>query len=102
MLRNAKFIEFLNVWYSTCIIIMSLISYIRMNNDLSLLSLILSIGLIVSIVYVNATGLRDRSLAMKQNYIDLQLLLLELERDKDINHEQPDIMGLAGGYQIHV
>ena len=87
LLRKAVYIESLNVWYSTCIIIMSLISYIRKNNDLSLLSLVLSIGLIVSIVYVNATGLRDRSFALKQNYIDLQLLLLELESDTDTKHE---------------
>jgi len=34
--------------------------------------------LTISIVYANTTGLRDRSTVLKQNYIDLQVLLDQL------------------------
>lgn len=78
LLKTAEFIERLNVWYSIVVIILSLISVVTQDDQLSLISLICSIALTVSLFYANAKGFRDRSLALKQNYIELQLLLDEL------------------------
>lgn len=78
LLKSAKFVEFLNVYYSIFIITLSLISLIEHNDQFSFASIVLSIVLTISIVYANATGLRDRSTALKQNYIDLQVLLDQL------------------------
>lgn len=76
LLRSAKFVEFLNVYYSIFVITLSLLS--EHNDQFSLASIVLSIALTISIVYANTTGLRDRSTALKQNYIDLQVLLDQL------------------------
>ena len=78
LLRSAKFVEFLNVYYSIFVITLSLLSLIKHNDQFSFASIVLSIALTVSIVYANTTGLRDRSTALKQNYIDLQVLLDQL------------------------
>ncbi len=78
LLKSAKFVEFLNVYYSIFVITLSLFSLIEHNDQFSFASIVLSIALTISIVYANATGLRDRSAALKQNYIDLQGLLDQL------------------------
>ena len=78
LLRSAKFVEFLNVYYSIFVITLSLLSLIEHNDQFSFASIVLSIALTISIVYANTTGLRDRSTALKQNYIDLQVLLDQL------------------------
>lgn len=61
--KSAKFVEFLNVYYSIFVITLSLISLIEHNDQFSFASIVLSIALTISIVYANATGLRDRSTA---------------------------------------
>ena len=78
LLKSAKFVEFLNVYYSIFVITLSLLSLIEHNDQFSFASIVLSIALTISIVYANTTGLRDRSTALKQNYIDLQVLLDQL------------------------
>jgi hypothetical protein len=78
MLSNAKYIEALNIYYSIFVIIVSLISLTKHDNTLSIISLSCSIALTISIVYANATGYRERYSSLKQNYIELQLLLDQL------------------------
>lgn len=78
LLRSAKFIEFLNIYYSIFVITLSLLSLVKHNDQVSLASIVLSIALTISIVYANTTSLRERSTALKQNYIDLQSLLDQL------------------------
>lgn len=88
LLKSAKFVEFLNVYYSIFVITLSLLSLIEKNDQFSFASIVLSIALTISIVYANATGLRDRSLTLKNNYIDLQQLLDQLSYIKDTETEK--------------
>ena len=88
LLKSAKFVEFLNVYYSIFVITLSLLSLIEKNDHFSFASTVLSIALTISIVYANATGLRDRSLALKNNYIDLQKLLDQLSYIEDTETEK--------------
>ncbi|MSA70660.1 SLATT domain-containing protein [Holdemania massiliensis] len=78
LLSHAKYIEILNVYYSIFIILISLFSLSKQDNFLSIFSLACSIVLTISIVYANTIGYRERSVALKQNYINLQLLLDQL------------------------
>lgn len=96
LLGSAKFIEFLNVYYSIFAIIISLLSFVEHNNKLSLASIVLSIVLTISIVYANTTGLRDRSTALKQNYIDMQILLDRLSCIE--NGDTKSVMEISGKY----
>lgn len=96
LLSHAKFIEALNVYYSVFVIILSLVSLTRQDNILSLISLALSIALTISIIYANSTGCRERSFALKQNYIDLQMLLDQLSYiDAD---DQESVIGVSAKY----
>lgn len=78
LLRDAKYIEFLNVYYSILVIGLSLLSLLNHNDNLSLVSTLFSIALTISIIYANTTSMRERSCSLKQNYIDLQTLLDQL------------------------
>lgn len=78
LLLHAKYIEILNVYYSIFVIILSLLSLIGQDNLLSIISLVCSIALTISIIYANSAGYRDRASSLKQNYIELQLLLDQL------------------------
>lgn len=83
LLSHAKYIELLNVYYSIFVIILSLISLTEQDDALSMVSLVCSIALTISIIYANAAGYRERSLSLKQNYIELQLLLDRLSYIND-------------------
>lgn len=87
LLASAKFVEFINVYYSIFIILLSLLAYVKKSEQISLAALILSIALTVSIIYANSTGLKERSATLKKNYIDLQALHNRLlctdAKDKD-------------------
>ena len=96
LLKSAKFVEFLNVYYSIFVITLSLISLIEHNDQFSFASIVLSIALTISIVYANATGLRDRSTALKQNYIDLQVLLDQLSYIKATETEK--VLAISNKY----
>lgn len=83
LLNNAKFLDFINVYFSIFTILLSIFSLdpskfseTMINSDkLPLFSLAISVVLTISIVYASSLGYRDRSAALKQNYIALQSLL---------------------------
>ena len=96
LLSHAKYIEILNVYYSIFVIILSLISLTEQDNLLSIISLVCSIALTISIIYANSAGYRDRSSSLKQNYIELQLLLDQLSSTNDSDTE--GIMSISTKY----
>ena len=90
LLRAANFIDFTNVYYSIFLILLSLISispYTDNSGMLSYVSLAGSITLTISIVYAASLGYKERSTALKQNYIALQGLMdrLKFIDDNDKN-----------------
>lgn len=87
LLDRARYIEVLNVYYSIFVISLSLISLTEHNDMLSMISLICSIALTISIIYANTAGYRERSFSLKQDYIELQLLLDRLTCIDDTDTE---------------
>lgn len=96
LLSHAKYIEILNVYYSIFVITLSLISLTMQDNSLSIISLVCSIALTISIIYANSAGYRDRSTLLKQNYIELQLLLDQLSCTNGDDVKQ--IMNISAKY----
>lgn len=96
LLSCAKYIELLNVYYSIFVIILSLISLTNHDNLLSMVSLVCSISLTISIIYANSVSYRDRSSVLKQNYIELQLLLDQLSCIKGDDVES--VMNISAKY----
>lgn len=91
LLRAASFIDFINVYYSIFLIILSLISISPFCNDNGLTSyvgLAGSISLTISIIYATSLKYRERSAALKQNYIALQKLLDRLSLTSDDNSDE--------------
>jgi hypothetical protein len=86
LLSTAKYIETLNVCYSIFVILLSMLSLKENNDQISFTGLTSSIVLTILIIYANATNFRERSSALKQNYINLQLLL-----DRLTNIEASDV-----------
>lgn len=79
LLAMANFIDFVNVYYSIFLILLSLIPTSsdapESNTILSYVNLACSITLTISIIYATSLGWKERSAALKQNYIALQSLL---------------------------
>lgn len=89
--KAASFIDFTNVYYSIFLIILSLLSISPFCNDNGLTSyvgLAGSISLTISIIYATSLKYRERSAALKQNYIALQKLLDRLNLLNDENSEE--------------
>jgi len=89
LLRKEKFIQLMNIYYSCIIIILSIISLVYSDNKLSMLSLIMSISLTLSILYLNSQKYADSAASFRDNYVHLQRLEYEL------NHiEESDIASM--------
>lgn len=103
LLKAANFIDFINVYFSIFLILLSLISISPYADDsgmLSYVSLAGSITLTISIIYAASLGYKERSMAFKQNYIALQGLINKLafigdteeEKIQDIQQEYNDLL----------
>lgn len=109
LLKTANFIDFVNVYYSIFLILLSLISispYVDNSGILSYVSLAGSITLTISIVYASSLGYKERSAALKQNYIALQSLLNGLQfikgdDEKEIQRIQQDYNELLNNVENH-
>lgn len=90
LLKTANFINFINVYYSIFLILLSLISispFADKSGLLSYVSLAGSITLTISIIYASSLGYKRRSTALKQNYIALQGLMDRLKFTNDTDKE---------------
>ena len=91
LLKAANFIDFINVYFSIFLILLSLISISPYADDsgmLSYVSLAGSITLTISIIYAASLGYKERSMAFKQNYIALQGLINKLAFIGDTEEEK--------------
>lgn len=90
LLSNAKLTEFLNIYYSIFVLILSLLSFIytKHSYNLSIASTILSLTLTISITYANTIRFRERSENLKINYIEMQSLLHQLELIKETDEDE--------------
>lgn len=108
LLKAANFVDFMNVYYSVFLILLSLVSvspYVDNATMISYINLACSITLTISIIYATTLGYKERSAALKQNYIALQELLdrLKLTKEQDeiqkINKEYCDLLRLVENHK---
>lgn len=74
-----KFIQYVNIYYSCFLCILSVYGLINKNDKIGIISTILSIILTISIVYLNSQNFGERSQQLKINYIALQRLYFKLD-----------------------
>lgn len=109
LLKAASFIDFINVYYSIFLIILSLISispFCKDNGLTSYVGLAGSIALTISIIYATSLRYRERSAALKQNYIALQVLpdrlkFIPEENEESINSVQSEYTELLLTVENH-
>ena len=79
LLSKESFVQWMNIYYSCVTIIFSIIACIHHNDELSELTLFMSIILLVFILYLNGQNYSNRAIKFRENYTSLQSLELELE-----------------------
>ena len=92
LLSKESFVQWMNIYYSCVTIIFSIIACMHHNEELSELTLFMSILLLVLILYLNGQNYSNRAIKFRENYTSLQSLELELEcLDKDNKNKYCDI-----------
>ena len=84
LLSLEKFIQYINIYYSCFICILSVYGLVIINDKIGIISTILSIILTISMVYLNSQRFGDRAQQLKNNYINLQKLYLKLDNIDEI------------------
>lgn len=74
-----KFIQYINIYYSCFLCILSVYGLTTTNDKIGIISTILSIILTIFIVYLNSQKFGDRAQQLKINYIALQNLYFSLD-----------------------
>ena len=74
MFNNGDFYQWINVYYSCATIIFSILSYIDKNDDLSLLTIFMSISLLAAMLYLNPQQYFTQASAFRENYTEIQKL----------------------------
>ncbi|SFJ23983.1 hypothetical protein SAMN02910355_1731 [Terrisporobacter glycolicus] len=78
LLYLEKFIQYVNIYYSCFLCILSVYGLTTTNYKIGIISAIISIILTILIVYLNSQKFGDRAQQLKSNYIDLQKLYFKL------------------------
>lgn len=78
ILKKERFFQFLNVYYSFCTIVGSVLAYVHSDNNLSLLTIFMSIFLLVAILYLNSQKYPEIACDYRKKYVNLYRLEFEL------------------------
>ena len=93
LIKKEKFVQGVNVYYSCVTIILSILSLVYSNNDLSLITTFMSICLLVTILYLNSERYLDHARDYRSNYTALHKLEIRLEKN-NITPEEIETIGL--------
>lgn len=79
LIDKEKFIQFVNIYYSLFAISCSIISFVYNDRRMGLFTIFITIGLMVSILYLNGQKYLDKAKDYRDNYTELQMLEYELD-----------------------
>lgn len=77
--RTETFLQGINIYYSCFAAVLSVLSLLSDNKALSVWSVIITIILAISVIYLNAQKYENRAQELKTNYIALHRLLFKIE-----------------------
>ncbi len=102
LLNKHAFIQAINIYYSCATIIFSIMSVIKSDNVLSLITVFMTISLLVTILYLNSLKYVENARDYRTNYTELHKLELELDDDNigknrilQIKKEYSDLMNAS-------
>jgi hypothetical protein len=93
MNRNNIFSQLLVNYYTFGVLAFSIWTLVSEDNNLSLLTVVASVGLFGLSIFVSAIGYREKALQYKESYLslnELEFTLKNLLRDKKVN--EPDVI----------
>lgn len=79
LLRKENFIQGINIYYSCVCICFSIVTLIKEDQDLSIMTLFITIALLMAILYSNSQKNLEHARDYKKNYIDITELEFELK-----------------------
>lgn len=79
LIDKEAFIQAINIYYSLISIICSIISFAYGDEKMGLFTIIITIGLLVSILYLNGQRYGDSARDYRKNYTELQQLEMKLK-----------------------
>lgn len=95
LIKKEKFIQGINIYYSCVLIAVSIFGLNNQSYMMSLLSVIASISLTMSLLYISNQRYSERAQELKNNYICLQELYFKLE---ELNNETKDLSAFEQQY----
>ena len=103
LIKKEGFIQFINIYYSLCAIYSSIYSFIKKDDLTSILSIIITIGLLVSILYLNGQKYTGRAGSFKAIYTEMQRLEMSLDNPTtDVEKVYNDYINLLKQGENHI
>lgn len=83
--QKESFIQAINIYYSCITTIFSIMSYINNDDNLSIITIYMTISLLVSIMYLNSQKYGEKAQQYRENYTALHKMEFELENSKSLD-----------------
>ena len=100
LLNQSNYVKFINLYFSCFLIIINIIDITSDKLNLSVISLILSIILTISLVFLDSKQYLERSSQLKKNYISLQQILYEVD-DSNYKDKRREYINLMNDTENH-
>jgi len=84
LVNKEAFTQGINIYYSCVTIIFSILSLVHKDDNLSLVTVFMTISLLIVILYLNNQKYLEHAREYRKNYTALQKLEFELEGTEDI------------------
>ena len=107
LIAKEKFIQFINIYYSCVTVIFSIMSYVNCDNNLSEITIYMTISLLISIFYLNSQNYPRHAREYRENYTSLQDIEFSLkhlsENDEEkIKQIEKEYCTLLNEYSNHI
>lgn len=79
LIIKEKYFQAINIYYSCVTIIFSILSLIKHDDDLSLMTVFMSISLLIVILYLNSQKYLEHAREYRKNYTEIQKLEFEYQ-----------------------
>ncbi|GEN44468.1 SLATT domain-containing protein [Alkalibacillus haloalkaliphilus] len=101
MIRNHNFLQFTLVYYTFFILAFSIWLLVTENYNISIFTVILSVGLFGFNIYFNSIGFNEKALKYKESYLELTQLQYKMEQllDEEEGIKTEEFHDLKSDYQ---
>lgn len=103
--QKEAFIQAINIYYSCLTTIFSIMSYINSDDNLSIITIYMTISLLISIMYLNSQKYGEKAQQFRENYIALHKLQFQLdhiEQFDELVRIENEYCDLLNNYNNHI